>query len=257
MKKLLAILILSFLFNNIGFAKEQCEPVYLANTKIKLKENICIKEKDINILKAYKENLNIINVYPKQIQKILDSKCGKQITGRKQSRVCVQQAAGGKVYEIFVRREDQYHARYPGKIIEGMSWFEILYLYKYVEAKKIIERYVKYGPDNYQNITEFGVTNLISKMSPKTALNMDKKKLMSIIKMNNGRLKMRKAIGLRPEDELRKVLNRQTVLANFLNKDKLKVKKIKVDPQLAKREKLLKKYKVALKKYREKLDDGN
>ena len=80
---------------------------------------------------------------------------------------------------------------------------------------------------------------------------------MSIIKMNNGRLKMRKAIGLRPEDELRKVLYRQTVLGNFLNKDKLKVKKIKVDPQLAKREKLLKKYKVALKKYREKLDDGN
>ena len=94
-------------------------------------------------------------------------------------------------------------------------------------------------------------------MSPKTALNMDKKKIMSIIKMNNGRLKMRKALGLLPDDNLEKVLNRQLVLSNFLNKDKLKVKKIKVDPQLAKREKLLKKYKVALKKYREKLEDAN
>ena len=136
MKKLLAIIVLSLLWNNSGFAKELCDPVYLANTKIKIKENICIKEKDINILKAYKENLNTANVYPEQIQKILNSKCGKQITGRKQSRTCVQQAAGGKVYEIFVKRGDQYHARYPGKIIEGMSWFEILYLYKYAEGKK-------------------------------------------------------------------------------------------------------------------------
>ena len=84
---------------------------------------------------------------------------------------------------------------------------------------------------------------------------MDKKKLSSIIKMNKGRLKMRKAVGLNSNDDLNEVIDRHIVLSNFLNKDKLKVKKNRIDPQLKKREELLKKYKTAITKYKEKLEE--
>ena len=235
--------------------QKNCDPLYLGKTKIKIKENICIYEKDIKQLVSYKEKIDIPYIFPDEIEKVLISKCGKKTNGRKRSRKCMESAAGGKVYELFVKRGDVYHARYPGKIIEGMAWFEISYLYKHSASQKHIDRYVKYGPDNYQNITEFGLTNLISKLDPKTVLNMDKKKLSSIIKMNKGRLKMRKAVGLNSNDDLNEVIDRHIVLSNFLNKDKLKVKKNRIDPQLKKREELLKKYKTAITKYKEKLEE--
>ena len=50
----------------------------------------------------------------------------------------VAQNAGKKVYELFVKRGPQYHARYPGAMIEGMVWFELLYLDK---LKKISKKY--------------------------------------------------------------------------------------------------------------------
>ena len=261
MKKIFVISSLLFFFTFNSQAKENCDDLYLGETKIKLKKSICFNDKDLKLLHEYKENIQDKNIYPKIIEKHLSSKCGKKNNIRKRSRKCLEQAAGGKVYEIFVKRSEIYHARYPGKIIEGMAWFELLYLYKFHDAKKSIDRYSKYGPDNYQNIKPTSVSNfsrkLISSINPKTAVNIDKKKISSVINMNKGRIKMRKAVGLNPNDNLDKVFKRQITLAEFLNKDKLKVKKKKIDPQLVKREKLLKKYKMAVTKYKEKLEEIN
>ena len=64
---------------------------------------------------------------------------------------------------------------------------------------------------------------------------------------------MREALGLSLNDDLAKVLKREWLLGDFLNNDKLKVKKVKLDPSVKKRKKLLTKYQSAIKKYKEKL----
>ena len=64
---------------------------------------------------------------------------------------------------------------------------------------------------------------------------------------------MRKAIGLKRDDELSKVFETQWALGIYLNKDKRKVKKNIVDPALKKRRVLLMSYKSALKRYKEKV----
>ena len=175
---------------------------------------------------------------------------------RKPSKKCLKDTAGKKVYEIFAQRSEIYHARYPGKIIEGMAWFEILFMFSLEEKKKILERYEKHSPTKYRNLNEISVAQILSKIHTKTAMAEDRRKIYNLIKMNKGRLKMRKAIGLSNENTLIESINRQILLANFLNRDKLKVKKKKIDPDLKKREQLLSKYKNAVTKYKEKLQEG-
>ena len=71
--------------------------------------------------------------------------------------------------------------------------------------------------------------------------------------MNNGRKKKREALGLSLNDDLAKVLKRNWLLGDFLNNDKVKVKRAKIDPAVKKRDLLLSKYKTAIKKYKNKL----
>ena len=137
-----------------------------------------------------------------------------------------------------------YHERHPGAIIHGMAWFEIMYLGKLKENKRTIERYLKEGSDNKTN------------SGKKLRFTSGSKKLRSLIKMNKARKKMREALGLSLNDDLAKVLKRHWLLGDFLNNDKLKVKKAKLDSSIKKRKKLLAKYQTAIKKYKEKLAEG-
>ena len=66
---------------------------------------------------------------------------------------------------------------------------------------------------------------------------------------------MREALGLSLNDNLETVLKRHWILGDFLNKDKLKVKKVKIKSDIRKRKVLLAKYKSALTKYKNKLDE--
>ena len=66
---------------------------------------------------------------------------------------------------------------------------------------------------------------------------------------------MREALGLSFNDDLETVLNRHWLLGDFLNKDKLKVKKVKINSDIKKRKKLLAEYKSALTKYKNKLEE--
>ena len=68
-------------------------------------------------------------------------------------------------------------------------------------------------------------------------------------------MKMRQALGLSLNDDLETVLKRHWLLGDFLNKDKLKIKKVKISSDIKKREMLLTKYKSAITRYKNKLDE--
>ena len=158
------------------------------------------------------------------------------------SEYCRYKKAGSKVYEIFVKRGEKWHARYPGDMIKGMAWYELLYLSKLKDTQKSIDLFLRYGPDNYP-------TNLL------ISKNKHERKVFNLINMNKGRIKMRNAMGLSIDSKIEDVIDNHWTLGEFLNNDELKVKEAKIDPKLIKREKLLKKYQATLKRYKAKLEE--
>ena len=179
----------------------------------------CISFQDISKLGIYKE----FHAYPEGMLKEFKN-CKKFF--------CQSKVAGKKMYEIFVRRGEQYHARYPGKMIHGMAWFEIMYLGRLKKTTEAIERYVGYKQGNY---------NYKRKWKRKK----DEAEIDSLIKMNKGRENMRVAMGLSLEDDLARVLRRHWLLGDFLGNDQVKVKKAKINPEIKKRKELLIKYQAA------------
>ena len=140
--------------------------------------------------------------------------------------------------KLFVQKKEQYHSKHPGDIIYGMAWFELLYLDSLKKAQKALKRYNN------------------NKMNTLTK-SKDMKKIYSLIKMNNGRIKMREALGLSLYDDLELVLKNHWLLGDFLNNDTLAVEKVALDPELKKRKLLLDKYKTTLSKYKKKLEEKN
>ena len=124
-------------------------------------------------------------------------------------------------------------------MIEGMSWFELLYQKKLRETTGSIKRYLD---NDYKQV---------KKLLKQT----DEKKIYSLIKMNKGRIKMREALGFSLYDKTEDVIEQQILLANFLNKDELKVTKNAISPNLVKRKELIDRYKSVLARYKEKLED--
>ena len=155
------------------------------------------------------------------------------------SNSCIRKAAGKNVYKLFVQKKERYHTKHPGDIIYGMAWFEILYLDKLKKAQSTINRY---SVNRYEGLM-------------KLKKREDEKKIYSLIKMNNGRIKMRNALGLSLYDDLELVLKNHWLLGDFLNNDVLKVEKVALDPELKKRKLLLDKYKTTLSKYKKKLEE--
>ena len=102
---------------------------------------------------------------------------------------------------------------------------------------KTIERYLGNDPESYQKFTS------------------DSAKIYSLIKMNKGRIKMREALGFTQDNKIEEVIASQFLLASFLNNDKLKVKKVKLNNDLKKRKILLEKYKAAISSYKKKLEE--
>lgn len=184
------------------------------------KLNYCLKKSDIFKLGYYEK------FQPPKF--ILDN-----IKGCK-SYSCIRKMSGQKVYKIFVQRGAKYHERHPGDMIKGMVWFEIFYIDSLKKNQKLIIKYF----DNQNDLTK-----------------KDKKKLHSLIKTNKGRIKMREALGFNLYDNLHEVIESQWLLAEFLNKDKLKVTQVKLSPQMLKRKKLIDRYKSVLKKYKAKLEE--
>ena len=83
----------------------------------------------------------------------------------------------------------------------------------------------------------------------------DPSKLYSLIKMNKGRIKMREALGFSLYDSTDKIIEQQFLLSEFLNRDKLKVVKNEISPNLQRRKDLIDRYKSVLSRYKEKLEE--
>ena len=226
-----------------NFKSNTCEPF---ESKVSFQNIICISKDDVeDLYNGYKlspfqsfkkdtydngkyiQSSILLDMYPEQMKLVVNKGCA--------SWSCTKKKAGQNVYKMFVQRTERWHSKYPGDIIKAMSWFEILYLGKLNKSEKIIKRYLNSSTDDYFKAK------------------LDKKELKSLIKMNKGRLQMRKAIGLKRDDELSKVFETQWALGIYLNKDKRKVKKNIVDPALKKRRVLLMSYKSVLKRYKEKV----
>ena len=167
--------------------------------------NYCIKKSDILKLK-------IPNDFEPPQELLSDLKGCK-------SNLCFEKLAAKKVFEIFVRRGEEWNARYPGDMIIGMAWFEIMFNGNLRKNKKILARYER---DKYEGLMKLQKTD-------------DEKKIFGLINMNNGRIKMREALGFTMFDNTRDVIDGQLLLGNFLNKDKLKSIKVDISPEMRKK----------------------
>ena len=159
-----------------------------------VKEKVCLKVKDILKLGTF----NKVKFYP---EGMLGKSC------KEDNWLCIGKKAGSKVYMIFVKRTPLYHARKPGAIIMGMSWYEIMYLNNLRKNKKTIDRYLSKDPESYFHF------------------NSDVKKINSLIKMNEGRIKMREALGFSIDDDVEDVIKGQWLLASLFVEESFFVKK--------------------------------
>ena len=226
------------LINKFANYEKNCKPV---ESKIKSKNVVCIKITDVLDLGEFKE----IQTYP---EGMLKKKLNWNMLSKK---------AGKEVYMLFVKRGPMYHARKPGAMILGMSWYEIFYLNQLKKNKKVIERFVTFGPDNYNkyNNPKDPINSIKAKNFPKKLFQEDVLKISKLINNNKSKIKMREALGFSNEDKIEDVIKGQWILGTFLNNDKLKAKKVILDPELKKRKILIARYKTALTKYKKKLEE--
>jgi hypothetical protein len=140
--------------------------------ELKFKKNYCIKKSDILKLGKYKR----FNTPQFLLTEMKNCK----------SNTCLADKAGKNVYKIFVQKTPIYHAKYPGDMIKGMVWFEILYQTKLKKLQKIIKRY---EDQTYEGLWKLKKKNHESQ-------------IYSLIKLNNGRIKMRNALGFTVYNDL-------------------------------------------------------
>ena len=201
---------------------KECVP---KESKSKWKRKECISLTDLAEVGVYKP----IDNFPEGMLKEFGAQC--------ETEHCRLKKAGAKMYEIFVRRTEIYHVRHPGEMIKGMAWYELVYFAKLKKTQKAINKYKKYGPQK------------------KTLSRNDEAKIIALIKMNKGRKNMRKAMGMSINDDIETVIKKHWTLGEFLNNDKVKAKRVKMDPDIKKRKLLLEKYQAVLKKYKTKLEE--
>ena len=187
--------------------------------------NFCIKKSEILKLK-------IPNDFETPKQLLLELKGCK-------TNVCLEKKATKKVFETFVKKGERWHTKYPGDMIIGMAWFEIMYDGKLKKTQKILSRYEK---NDYKGIF---------KLKKYDDLNA----IYGLINMNKGRIKMREALGFTMFDKTQEVINGQLLLGNFLNKDKIESIKVEISPEMKKKKILIEKYQATLAKYKEKLEE--
>ena len=142
----------------------------------------------------------------------------------------------GKIVGTIFRKGGGYGEKYPGKMMEAMAYFEILYLASLFSNEKKINRF-------RENINK----EYLYKKG-------DVKSIRSLIKMNEGREKMQSALGMTLETPTEDAIKRFWTLGEFLALGE--PKKIgTLDKDVKKRKKLLQRYKATVLKLKEKLEE--
>ena len=113
------------------------------------------------------------NNLPEEMTKKFNSTC-KEIS-------CMAKKAGKELHYRFVIKKNSSNI-FPGKMIQAMAWYEILYLDKLKNNELFIKRYLENYPNEYKNKI------------------IDEIKIQSVLSMFEGRKNMRNALGI-PNDE--------------------------------------------------------
>ena len=138
---------------------------------------------------------------------------------------CQAKKAGKNVYHRFVVKKKSSQ-KYPGKMMEAMAWYEILFSGKHRDTDKFIKRYLENYPNDYKY------------------KEVDEKFIRSLLSMNKGRESMRSALGMDLTEKTDIAIKRFWLLGEFLGKGK--PKKRKIDSDLKERKLIVNKYKLEI-----------
>ena len=155
--------------------------------------------------------------------------------GKDSNSVTRAKKAGQYLYREF-NRSEQGQQRFPGRMIKAMAAFEIFYIDSLRKNKKSLERYRANKGKKY-----------LRKSS-------DEKNIRSLISINKGREKMRKALGMDLDTPRKEAIKKFWYLGEFLDLGKA-LKNDKYETGLDRRKKLLIEYKQKISSLKEKIKD--
>ena len=204
------------------------------NKDKKKKKSIFKKNKD----PILEEDLEKIEVYNKEIFEKEFLEYAPEIIEffGKSSNVTSRGKKAGKFMSIEFNRSEQGQQRFPGRMIKAMAAFEIFYIDSLRKNRKPLERYKANKGKKY-----------LRKSS-------DEANIRSLISINKGREKMRKALGMDLDTPRKEAIKKFWYLGEFLDLGKA-LKNDKYETGLDKRKKLLIEYKQKISSLKEKIKD--
>ena len=134
-----------------------------------------------------------------------------------------------KQMALTFKRSKLYHQRKPGHQLYALAMFELFYLNELKKKEKRIEKFLLVWPEK----NKYG------------------KEVISLIKLNRSKEKMRKSLGMDLNTSIEEAMERYWIMGDFLQRGDIKKEKISKD--IKKREKLLAKYKKAVNKFNSEL----
>ena len=134
-----------------------------------------------------------------------------------------------KEMALTFKRSKLYHQRKPGHQLYALAMFELFYLNELKKKEKRIEKFLLVWPEK----NKYG------------------KEVISLIKLNRSKEKMRKSLGMDLNTSIEEAMERYWIMGDFLQRGDIKKEKISKD--IKKREKLLAKYKKAVNKFNSEL----
>mgnify|MGYP001336193230 CR=1 FL=1 len=200
----------------------------------KKKKSIFKKNKD----PILEEDLEKIEVYNKEIFEKEFLEYAPEIIEffGKSSNVVSRGKKAGKFMSIEFNRSEQGQQRFPGRMIKAMAAFEIFYIDSLRKNRKSLERYKANKGKKY-----------LRKSS-------DEANIRSLISINKGREKMRKALGMDLDTPRKEAIKKFWYLGEFLDLGKA-LKNDKYETGLDKRKKLLIEYKQKISLLKEKIKE--
>ena len=207
----------------------------LSLNKDKKKKNTTFKKNKNPILE---EDLEKIEVYNKEIFEKEFLEYAPEVIEffGKSSNVVSRGKKAGEFMSIEFNRSEQGQQRFPGKMIKAMAAFEIFYIDSLRKNRKSLERYKANKGKKY-----------LRKSS-------DEANIRSLISINKGREKMRKALGMDLDTPRKEAIKKFWYLGEFLDLGKA-LKNDKYETGLDKRKKLLIEYKQKISLLKEKIKD--
>ena len=200
----------------------------------KKKKSIFKKNKD----PIFEEDLEKIEVYNKEIFEKEFLEYAPEVIEffGKSSNVVSRGKKAGKFMSIEFNRSEQGQQRFPGSMIKAMAAFEIFYIDSLRKNRKSLERYKANKDQKY------------------TRKSSDEANIRSLISINKGREKMRKALGMDLDTPRKEAIKKFWYLGEFLDLGKA-LKNDKYETGLDKRKKLLIEYKQKISLLKEKIKD--